>query len=154
MTAFLPTTFYFPEEPDQLREQLNLKYTDITQRLNSKDIGSYELLEVQNGQTWFGDNPRNKREAFRKVINFGVLPNATSKSVAHGINFTANYQVTKILGVSTSGGGFNAIPLPFASPVLANNISVEVDGTNVTVTTGINRPGFSKTVIVLEYLKS
>jgi hypothetical protein len=43
--------------------------------------------------------------------------------------------------------------LPYASPTDADNIELSVDVTNVSITTGSDRTGFTTTYIVLEYIK-
>ncbi len=57
---------------------------------------SYTLLQQPTGRRWL-----NGREIYRKVINTGALPNATSTSVAHGITRLA-------VVVSARGFAFNS----------------------------------------------
>ena len=92
------------------------------------------------------------RGVFRKVINFGALPNTGIKSVAHNIDPTASFSFTRIYGCSTNPST-SYIPLPYASPTLANNIELNADATNVNVTTGSDRTAYTITYIVLEYIK-
>jgi hypothetical protein len=73
-------------------------------------------VEIDTGQIWV-----DGKTIFRRVINFGALPNGTTKSVAHGITgldlitgsrlhakrTDINYQRTLVDGsltTSTSGG--------------------------------------------------
>ena len=155
MSLFLPPTFYFPDDPEQLKEQLRLQYTDTAERLNKREISVYSPVEIQNGQTWFGANPQKFRNAFRKVIDFGALPNATSKSVAHNITITDQFQFTKLYAVATKPPlSPSVLPIPFSSPTLINNISLELDSTNVIITTGIDRTAYTRCYVVLEYLKN
>ena len=128
---------------------------------NLKDSGYYPLTEFVNGQAYFpnpalGSNTQQQptlRQVFRLVINFGQLPNAGAKSVAHGLTVTNAFTFTRIYGAASDTTGHNYIPLPYASPTLANNTSIDVDGTNVTVTTGSNRTNFNISYIILEYIK-
>jgi len=121
--------------------------------LNAREIAIYEPVELQTGQSWFSAQPRKKRQGFRKVFDFGSLPNATAKTIAHGLTLTADFHFTRIFATATDTSGFNAIPIPFASPTLANNISIEVDSTNVTITTGSDRTAFNQCFVILEFLK-
>ena len=67
---------------------------------------SYSTTEQPTGAKWIDGKP-----VYRKVIDFGVLPNASQKTVDHGI---ANLgQVIKCDVISTSGTSF--WPLPYAS---------------------------------------
>lgn len=105
----------------------------------------YSTTEQLTGDTWIDGKP-----IYRKVINFGALPNNTSKDVAHGIT-GADY-FTDIRGVAVSGSIF--IPINFANPLsLTAGIGAVVDGSNVQIITGINRTGYSAYVI-LEYTKT
>lgn len=155
---FLPTTHIIPDDVEQkdlkLREYLNA----IAQATNSKDSGVYDFGESITGQRFLptfsttGSSSANYRDVFRTVLDFGALPNNTSKTLAHGIDVTSNVSITRFYGGATDPGS-SLIPLPFASLILANNISLEADATNVTITTGSNRTNFTRTYIVLEYMK-
>lgn len=169
--AFVPTTniwdvsniYSININSDDFKELLVRLYQNLNLMsvlLNGKDSGFYPLAEFITGQTYF-PNPAVitniiqaiNRPVYRATINFGALPNTGTKSVAHGIPFASNYTVTRIYGAASDTTGLNYIPLPYASPVLANNIELKVDGTNVTVITGSNRSNFNISYIVLEYLK-
>jgi hypothetical protein len=170
--VFVPSTYIWDvaqvsslkANPD-LQELLVRMYQNINQitlALNVKDSGVYALSEFVNGQLLF-PNPNNnsstaaypaQRQILRKVINFGALPNAGTKAVAHGIICTSATLFTRIYGAASDTTGFNYIPLSYASPTLVNNIELKVDGTNVTVITGIDRTNFNMCLIILEYVQS
>jgi len=135
--------------------------------LNKKDSAYYDTNEFVNGQLFFpnpglvGSTSTNPtfRQVFRKVIDFGVLPNAgiaVSKSMPHGIVMTPGVTFTRIYATGSDTVGFNYIPIPYASPVLANAIQLDVDATNIIITTGAgtNRSNFNKCYVVVEWLKS
>ena len=130
--------------------------------LNLKDSGYYTLNEFVNSQLWFKDPALNiktgrypeYRQVYRKVINFGALPNTALKSVAHGITVTAATTFTRIYATASDTTAFQYLPIPYASPVLANNIELNVDATNVNITTGSNRSSFNTTYVVLEYIQN
>ncbi len=170
--VFVPTTYIWDVAQvgatgasPELQELLIRMYQNINQislALNIKDSGIYSLLEFVNGQLLF-PNPNNnsstaafaaQRQILRKVINFGALPNTGTKSVAHNIICTATTLFTRIYGAASDTTGFNYIPIPYASPTLANNIELKVDATNVTVITGSNRSNFNMCLIILEYVQS
>lgn len=151
------TTPEFKELLVRLYQNINL----ISLALNLKDTGYYTLTEFVNGQAFFPNPTLSSttaanpvfRQVFRKVINFGALPNTATKSVAHGITITNTFTFTRIYGAASDTTGMNYIPLPYASPVLANNIELNVDAINVNVTTGSNRTNFNECYIILEYIK-
>lgn len=150
----------------QVKELLIRLYQNINNislALNLKDTGIYPVTETVNGQFYF-QNPANNsttparanlRTVYRKVINIdSALPNTGTVAIPHNIICTAVTTFTRIYGVANDTTGFNYIPLPYASPVLANNIELKVDANNVTIITGSNRSNFNITYIVLEYLQS
>ena len=142
-----------------LHQQIN----NIVNVLNIKDTGKYVLSEFVNGQTFFSnpslssgtDQVAEDRQALRKVIYYTTaLPNNGTATIPHGITCTSVTTFTRIYGSANDTTGNNYIPLPYASPTLANNIELKVDNTNVTIITGSNRTNFTKTYIVLEYLQN
>jgi hypothetical protein len=134
---------------------------NISGILNAKDSGKYVLQEFVNGQIFFPNPLLNSttptaptdRQVFRKVINFGSLPNAAAKSVAHGLSVTPGYSATRIYGAATNNTQTSFIPLPFASPTLNENIKLEMTNTNVVVTTGIDRTAYTTCYLIVEYIK-
>lgn len=135
-----------------------LSYNNLATAINMKETGFYVPVEFVTGQQWFrqsGASPQNPFAfGWRIVVNFGALPNAATKSVAHNITgLTAGqYSWTKIIGTATDAAG-NGIPLPFSSPTLNENIKLDVDITNVNITTAIDYSAFTNCYIILEYLK-
>lgn len=147
----------FKELLVRLYQNINMQSLSV----NTKDSGYYDTSEFVNGQIYF-PNPAltsistttpTMRQVFRKVINFGALPNTAAKNVAHGITVTDSFTFTRIYATATNTTLHRYIPIPYASSVLANNIELSVDGTNVTITTGSDRTAFNVTYVVLEYLK-
>lgn len=149
------TSMAFKELLVRLYQNLN----NISINLNLKDTGYYVQEEFVNSQQFFENptvvstKPQDAvfRQVFRKVIDFGALPNTGVKTVAHNIAPTSSYSFTRIYGTASDQTGLNYIPLPYAG---ANPIELSVDATNVIVTTTSNRTNFNVTYIVLEYLKS
>ena len=145
----------------ELLIRLYQNINSITVALNLKDSGYYDTQEFVTGSQLF-PNPSlissssttpSFRNIYRTIVNFGALPNAGSKSVAHGIAITSGFSFVKIYGAASDQTALNFIPLPYASPTLINNIQIDVDATNVTITTGSNRTNFTISYIILEYIK-
>lgn len=143
----------------ELLVRLYQNLNNISLALNLKDTGYYDLVEFVNGQAFF-PNPANSsttpqnpvyRQAFRKVINFGALPNTAVKSVAHGLTITSGFTFTRIYATASDTTGSNYIPLPYAG---INPIELSVDATNVIITTTSDRTAFATTYAILEYIKS
>ncbi len=139
----------------------------ISLTLNLKDSAIYSLEEFVNSQVYF-PNPNlssttaqfpEDRQVFRKVINFvdgtvvTSLPNAGTTSVPHGITITNDFTFTRIYATATEPGT-SFIPIPYSSATaVANNIEINVDATNVNITTGSDRTNYTFCYVVLEYIK-
>lgn len=166
---FIPTTPTFDvddlKSPEQMKElivRLSQSINTISMALNLKDSGYYVEEEFVNGQSYFpnpalGSNTPQQptvRQVFRKVIDFGALPNTATKTVAHNIDIDSTFTFTRIYGTATDPVGLQYRPIPFSSTiVIANNIELSVTATNVLITTGINRSAFTRCFVVLEYIK-
>lgn len=171
--AFVPTSFIWDvaqigevnvnsPEFKELLVRLYQNVTNIANVLNIKDSGYYNTLEFVTGQLYF-PNPANNsttaqtaefRQVIRKSVIFGTLPNAGTKSVAHGITVNAGTTWVNIYATATDPIGLTGIPIPYASPTLINNIEIKVDATNVTIITGSNRTNYTICNVVLEFLQS
>lgn len=167
--AFIPTTDIFTiasidQKSPQFKEliiQLYQTVNDIAMRVNISDAGYYVEEEFVCGQLYY-PNPAltdttpqkpTYRQVFRKVIKFGALPNTATKTIAHSISPDSTFTFTRIYGTATDTTAVIALPLPYSSPTLAENIKLYVDGTNVSITTGNNRSSYDTTYVVLEYIK-
>ena len=108
------------------------------------NINEYSTTEQVIGK-WL-----NGETLYRKVIDFGAMPNATSKDVAHGIT-----NLSRIITYNAimSNGSTN-FPIPIAQP---SNTSLTayayVTNTNVHMETTTNRSSYTAFVI-LEYTKT
>lgn len=152
----LPISIEFSkDDPERFQETLNLTYKRIASSVNSKEGALYWPVETATFQQYFrSGNPQLFRPVYRKVVDFGALPNAALKSVAHGIvGIGATFRVTRTYGGATDPVAFIFLPLPYSSPVLANNIELNWDAVNVNITTGANYTAYTATTVVLEYTK-
>lgn len=168
---FVPTTFSWEIEAaqdlnidPQLKELIVKLYQHInilSLALNAKDTGYYATEEFVNGQQFFPNPTLSsstsrspvQRQVFRKVIDFGALPNTATKSVAHGITMGAGFTLTRLYGAATNPST-SYIPLPFASPTaLADNIQLDMDATNINITTGKNQTAYTTCYVVIELIK-
>ena len=153
----LPENYIIPEDPGQKDLMLRLYLNSIASATNTKDSGIYDAVDTVTGQqflpTFSSTTASNVsyRGVLRKVFDFGALPNATTKTLAHGITLTADNSVTKMYAAATDPST-TWIPIPFASPTLNLNISLEMDATNITITTGVDRTGFTRCFVVIEWI--
>ena len=169
--SFVPTNFILDVaqlqsldvNSDEFKELLVRLYQSLNfmaLSLNDKDSGYYPLNQFVTGRQYFpndatntdGVEPLNYRYSKRVAINFGALPNAATKSVAHGINFNSTVTFVSIYATATYQVSFTALPIPYASSTDVNEIEINVDATNVNITTGIDRTNYTITIVVLEFL--
>lgn len=171
--SFIPTTnvwdvqqiYQIQNISPELRELLVRMYQNLNLmaiNVNLKDTGYYPLSEFVNSQLFFPNTSLNSqtntfpsyRQVFRVVVNFGSLPNATIKSVAHNIMVDSATTFTRIYGCGSDTTGLTYIPLPYASASGTDNIELNVDSTNVNITTASDRTNYNVTYVILEYIKS
>ncbi len=136
----------------ELLVRLYQNLNNMSLSVNTRDAGFYDNAnEFVNGQVWF-PNPANtsltssnpaQRQVYRLVINFGALPNTGVKTVPHNILINTGYTFTRIYATASDTTGLTYIPIPYASPTLANNIELSVSATNVIITTGSNRSNYN-----------
>ena len=178
---FVPTTDIFDVQ-SLFEENINsdswklflIRQREIMNRvilaLNAKETALYNLAEFLPGQQWFPNpatldsttDPSSEqlyRQTFRTVVDFGALPDATTKSVAHNITDVSKaFSVTRIYGAATLPSATTAdirfIPLPYSSvTAVDDNIEIWADATNVNVKTASDYSAYTISYIILEVLK-
>ncbi len=155
-SGFLPIFTNLPDEPELLKRELLTTLTSSAFAVNCREISIYEDTELNTGGLYFNTNNRQKqRPVFRTVVDFGTLPNATTKSVEHNIPFTSDFVVTRVYAAATDPVGLLYVPIPFVNTTAPRiNITLEVNGTQVTIDTGNqDRTNFTKVTVVIEYTK-
>lgn len=161
---FQPDVYLFPEQyNDDFRLQLRKYLNDITIALNVKENGFYLEDETPTGAIFIpifttdGATNTKFRPMFRTVVDFGALPNNSTKTVPHGISTTQNYSVVHLYGAATQPGAStltSSIPIPQAGIPNNDRIELEIDATNVIITTARNtRSDYTRTFVTIEYIK-
>jgi len=162
---FIPESYIFPtdnfEEYDvKLRQYLN----NIAAAVNTKDSGLYTDEEVITGQQFLPtfststSTNLNYRNVSRKVIDFGALPDGTTKNVPHGISTTQDFSIVRLYATATQPGIStlqSAIPLPFidSSPP-SDHVQLMMDATNISIITRTsNYILYTRCFVVVEYIK-
>lgn len=150
----------FKELLIRLYQNLNL----ISTVLNLKDSAYYDTNEFVTGQSYFPNPALNSnsttvatyRPTYRLVVNFGALPNNTfspNTQGKHGLTINSGFTFTRIYGVASDTTGLKYIPIPYASASGTDNIQLDVNATNVVITTASNRTNFNVCYVILEFLK-
>jgi len=144
----------FPDNFEDFIEMFDREYKKVTDAINTKEGSLYLPQELATYQQYFSvEDPQNNRNVYRKVVDFGALPNATLKRVQHNVTFTNTTRMTRMYGAASDPSGIQFIPLPFSSPTLINNVTLEADETDIIITTGADFSNFRETTVVIEYTK-
>lgn len=160
--SYVPIYDVVPEKWEDARSFLVEQLKKISTTINIREIGWYLDEELLSGKAFIpGINnqiddgtSQQFRSVLRKVIDFGALPNSTLKSVPHGILFDNNFTLTFIGAYATDPVSFIALPIPYSDPnTLANSIELNIDSTNINITTGSNRSNFTRCYVTIEYLQ-
>ena len=85
-------------------------------------------------------------DLFRKVVDCGEMPSATSKTVPHGI--TKFHKIVHVFGSINKADNSNTLPLPFAATSANYNIYVAIGKSNITLQPGTDRTGYFATVVI------
>ena len=104
------------------------KLRKLVERLVALENDIILETEVRTNQVFLG------RPVYRKLIDLGNLPNATSKTVPHGVSNLI--RVVSIQGAADNGTF--QIPLPYVTTVAANNLALYCNDTEFTLDTGFN----------------
>jgi len=158
LEAYVPLYDYIPENWESARGALTEFLKRISNAVNIREIGWFLEEELLSGQQFFPgvtSSPINQqfRSVFRKVVNFGALPNAGTKSVPHGITTSASTSLVQLYAAATDPAVPNYIPIPYASPTLNLNIQMYMDATNINITTAIDWSTYTRCFVSIHYIK-
>ena len=124
-------------------------FDDAKNKYDVTSANTYSTTEQVIGK-WINNKP-----LYRKVVDFGQLPNATTKSVAHNINnldFIVNaWAVAKRI----DNGDITYFPINQArADTYENSIGLYLSQNNISIQTGIDRSNTNITYVVIEYTKT
>jgi len=121
---------------------------DITQNERALIINdNYSTTETKIG-TWIDGKP-----LYRKVVNFGTLPNSTTKTVAHSISNIDSIAFVKGMAKATSTGNCWPLPFLFEGSQSSYNIRTFVNNTNIEMWCDNDRSNYTA-YITIEYTKT
>lgn len=131
-------------------DEIEQKGTEVSAELLNGILNDIYLEEERKtNKVWI-----DGKTIYRKVINFGALPNATKKDVAHNISNLE--QFTKIEGIATRQDATKftqSLPLVYKDIERNYNTPLGVDARTVSIQTNEDRSMFNGYVI-LEYTKT
>lgn len=161
LESYVPVYDVIPEKWEDARPFVVEQLRKISNAVNIREIGWFLDEELLSGKAFIpgtnnamdGGTSQQYRQVLRKVINFGALPNAGTKSVAHNIVFDTNFTLVFLGAYATNPTNLQAIPIPFASPTLNQNILIYIDSNNVNITTVLNYSIYTRCFVILEYMQ-
>ena len=109
-------------------------FDDNKNKYDVTSANTYSTTEQVVGK-WINNKP-----LYRKVVDFGQLPNATTKIVAHNIN-NLDFVV-------------NAWAVAKRADTYENSIGLYLSQNNISIQTGIDRSNTNITYVVIEYTKT
>lgn len=119
----------------------------ITDDAPGDEAWQYSTEETRTGKTWVDGKP-----IYRKVVDFGALPNASNKNVNHGISnldYVVSYE-----GLAYDSTTRTFYPLPTVSiSTNAAQTNMAITSSAIEIVTAENRSS-RRAYIVLEYTKS
>ena len=124
-------------------EKKRYGFVAFTDDDEAEGIDAYSTTEVKTNKVWIDGKP-----IYRKVINFGALPNTDIKQVEHNISNIG--QVTMITPVAFNGTtNYDMIPYSFGN----SEVRCVVTTTQISIRTNSNWSG-ATAVVVIEYTKT
>lgn len=166
---FIPVYDFIPENWEDARRVLVEHLRQISEAVNISEKGYYVDTETFAGKFWTPrarasiNDPIEYRNVIRKVVDLGGLNDFSSgtppntQSVAHGIDFTEESFITALYGAATDPAASDlnaAIPLPFLDVgTLANGIQLDIDGTNINLTSSADYSAYTSAWVVIEYVE-
>lgn len=156
--SYVPVYDAVPEEWDDAKPFLVEQFKNLANAVNAREIGFFLEEELLSGKSLgppagISGQSDQFRAIFRKVVNFGALPNAAAKTVAHGITFDANFTLVAFWAAATDPVAFTALPIPYATETANGDIELSMDATNITITTSIDYSAYTRCLVTVEYAK-
>lgn len=127
-----PTT---PANPDGWITPSDIDWSTFTYSTSEQRVG-----------TWVDGKP-----IYKKTIDFGSLPNNSTKNVAHGISNLGD--VIDIRGTAKASWGTYQLPLVFSGSDVNYITNVSVNATNISMSNSADRSGFTA-YVTLYYTKT
>lgn len=153
--SYLPVYDVVPEKWEEARELLLEYLKKVSFAVNAREIGFFLDEELLSGKALFPGVSTPNSQAFRtmlrKVIDFGALPNSTTKSIAHGIAIDSNFRIVQMYLGASDTTGLTGFGCSYWSKNLSAAINLNYDVTNVNVTTTQDYSNFNQCLVVLEY---
>lgn len=142
-----PTNFY-SEDQQPIRDQLDNVYTDIANVTNDK-ARRYNYQIMLDNENITNDLWVDGDTIFNKVIATGTITAGATNNIPHGID---TIDILVNIRVMVTDGTTQRL-LGYANPTAANSAAVDVDATDVIITTGAGFGAGFEGYVYMEYTK-
>ncbi len=162
LESYVPVYDVAPKDWEEARPFIVEQLKRLANAVNIREIGWFLDEELLSGKAFIpGLNnvaslgtTQQFRTILRKVIDFGPLPNAGTKSVPHGIVFDNNFTLIELWASATDPVNFIAFTLNFADPNnILNSVYVNMDQNNINIVTGVDFSAFTRCFVFIEYIQ-
>lgn len=157
-SKFDRTSFINPTTETQNLVSKDIFYDNTTSGLTSTNVQdsideivqfvSYSTSEIDTGKKWI-----DTKQVYQKVIDFGALPDSTTKTVAHGISTIETLINTSIIGNNTTSHDRIIVPTGGNIVITNQGMKVIIDNTNINITSYIDYSDYNSCYVILEYTK-
>lgn len=130
---------------------ITLYYTKTTDTATSPKV-PYEPLHEWSTEEKLVGYWIDGKAVYEKTVRCGALPNATDKTIAHGIS-----NIKEILSMSGCASGPSdgtILTLPHADTTATACIGLMIKNSNILIRTGSNRSNFTTSYVTLRYTKT
>ncbi len=153
-SVYLPTSVYLSQDWDQSWIKLQAILTDISLKLNMREVGFYYLNETPTGEQWPRISNNTPRTTLRQVYQFGAIAAGAALNIPMNIIGFTILTFTHMYGTIKTDVPDDR-PLPYAdAAVVTNQVSLLRNGANIVITNGATAPNITSGIVVLEYLKN
>jgi len=161
LESYIPVYDVCPERWDDARPFIVEQLKSLGNGVNAREIGFFLDQELLSGKAFIpgvnnatdGGSSQQFRTILRKVIVTGTLPNAGTKSVPHNITFDANFTLIDMWLAATDPVNFLAFGLAYWDNTGTASITVNMDATNINITTTSNYSAYTRSHVVIEYIQ-
>lgn len=153
--TYLPIYDTIPDDWKEAQGFFVEQLKKISEGINVREVGLYVAEQTLTGGQYIAssNDPTALRSDFRLTIDFGALPNTGTKSVAHGLTFNQYLTGTKYYATATDPVNFKMVPIPYASADLTKVIEMNMDATNVNITTSMDYSSYTRCFVVVNFLQ-
>lgn len=131
--------------------KFTIRYTKTTDNVT---VSTYAPIVPMNIASKYSEDEKvvgewiDHKPLYQSTVNFGALPNNTSKSVAHGVANIDNIVQIDAIAINSTTHVYVAIP-QISTTSLSGQFGVSADNTNVSITTGTDRTAFNGYVTII-----